>query len=482
MNIWTKEDIENILLQLNELGMPFEKYSFLTENNELKLLGRGGIGYVYEAVKKGRSKKKFAIKVNGFRKKMPDTELFKKSMEHQALLGISNENVVKIYAFTEIFVWLDEEHTVVRAKKATEEEQEGALRLQFVLMAKEAPIITVDRCRKKEITCPGLREYEETEVLRLATDIGHILRETHKDRVLHKDVKLENIFYSDTKKKYMLGDFGIAEEVKDGTSTVFSGTEGYAAPEVLALKWRHDATADIYSLGMVLYLLMNDCYFPESAKRFWPNKDKQYVEGYIPSRPKHGSDELWAIVEKMCMYDADDRYQHMEEVLDDIKQLIYEEELYYKQQHRKSYLLMSGILLFFGIWTAGMGGQMGLQPEDIRWIKILLFSLSFIMLAYGGALMLKWETPFERDGYTKGTFWRLVLLVYMLTALAGLLYSGKTGAALPQKGQNGFMEFYDKASQLVIEFDFLKIGLAGTLFCIFWSVRERLLLLLEQSV
>ena len=242
-------------------------------------------------------------------------------------------------------MWLDEEQNVVRAEKATEEEKEGALRLQFVLMAKEAPLITVDRYRKKELACPGLQTYNEAEVLRLATDIGHILLETHKDRVLHKDVKLENIFYSDTKKKYMLGDFGIAEKVTDGTSMVFSGTDGYAAPEVLNLKWRHDATADIYSLGIVLYLLMNNCCFPESEKQFRPNTKKQYEEGYIPSRPVHGSDELWAIVEKMCMYDADDRYQHMEEVLDDIKQLIYEEELYHKQRHRKSYVLIGGIFI-----------------------------------------------------------------------------------------------------------------------------------------
>jgi len=257
MNIWKKEDIEKILLQLNSRNMPFEKYSFLVENGKIKLLGRGGVGYVYEAVKKGSSKKKYAIKVNGFREKKQTSEAFKESMEYQALLSIGNENVVKVYAYIEVFVWLDEEQNVVRAEKATEEEKEGALRLQFVLMAKETPIVTVDRYRKKEVACPGLQEYNEAEVLRLATDIGHILLETHKDRVLHKDVKLENIFYSETKKNYMLGDFGIAEKVTDGTSMVFSGTEGYAAPEVFALKWRHDATADIYSLGIVLYLLMN---------------------------------------------------------------------------------------------------------------------------------------------------------------------------------------------------------------------------------
>ena len=274
MNIWAKEEIDKILLQLNEMGLPFERYLFLEENGELNLLGRGGVGYVFEAQKRNGRKKKYAIKVNGFRKKRPTSDFFRTSMEHQALLGISNENVVKIVAYTELFVWLDDDNNVLRAEKATGEEKEGVLRLQFVLMTKEEPIITVDRYRKKEIACARLTEYKETEVLRLASDIGLILLEIHRDKVLHKDVKLENIFYSEKKKKYMLGDFGISEEVKDGTSMTFSGTEGYAAPEVLALKWRHDATADIYSLGMVLYLLMNDCCFPESDKKFRPNKEK----------------------------------------------------------------------------------------------------------------------------------------------------------------------------------------------------------------
>ena len=67
MNIWEKDDIEKILLQLNTWNLPFEKYSFLTENGKMNLLGRGSSGYVYEAVKKRQSNRKYAVKVNGFR-------------------------------------------------------------------------------------------------------------------------------------------------------------------------------------------------------------------------------------------------------------------------------------------------------------------------------------------------------------------------------------------------------------------------------
>lgn len=49
MNLWTSEDIRNILLELEERKLPFSKYSFCQEEGELKLLGRGGSAEVYEA-------------------------------------------------------------------------------------------------------------------------------------------------------------------------------------------------------------------------------------------------------------------------------------------------------------------------------------------------------------------------------------------------------------------------------------------------
>ena len=47
MSIRVREDIEKILLQLNDWNLPFPKYCFSTEAGALKLLGKGGLGYVY---------------------------------------------------------------------------------------------------------------------------------------------------------------------------------------------------------------------------------------------------------------------------------------------------------------------------------------------------------------------------------------------------------------------------------------------------
>ena len=49
MNIWTSEEIAKILIQLDEMKLPFEKYSITKDDGTLRLLGRGGFADVYEA-------------------------------------------------------------------------------------------------------------------------------------------------------------------------------------------------------------------------------------------------------------------------------------------------------------------------------------------------------------------------------------------------------------------------------------------------
>ena len=49
MNLWTKEEIYKILIQLDRMKLPFKNYSFVQENGKLKLLGSGGSADVYEA-------------------------------------------------------------------------------------------------------------------------------------------------------------------------------------------------------------------------------------------------------------------------------------------------------------------------------------------------------------------------------------------------------------------------------------------------
>ena len=47
MYIWTKEEIEKILIQLDEREYPSAKYRLSRRGQELELLGKGSTAYVY---------------------------------------------------------------------------------------------------------------------------------------------------------------------------------------------------------------------------------------------------------------------------------------------------------------------------------------------------------------------------------------------------------------------------------------------------
>ena len=49
MFLWAQEEIEKILIQLNTIGLPFEKHPFAVVGEKPVLLGSGGYAHVYEA-------------------------------------------------------------------------------------------------------------------------------------------------------------------------------------------------------------------------------------------------------------------------------------------------------------------------------------------------------------------------------------------------------------------------------------------------
>ena len=105
------------------------------------------------------------------------------------------------------------------------------------------------------------KRLDEQEVIRLGIDVCSALELCAKKNIIHRDIKPENIFIS-TFGDFKVGDFGIARELEKTTGALSSkGTYNYMAPEVAAAK-HYDATVDTYSLGLVLYRLLNNNRMP----------------------------------------------------------------------------------------------------------------------------------------------------------------------------------------------------------------------------
>ena len=83
------------------------------------------------------------------------------------------------------------------------------------------------------------------------------LKYLHSHRVIHRDLKLGNLFLTD-KMELKVGDFGLATklEFEGERKRTVCGTPNYIAPEILDGKTGHSYEVDIWSLGVILYTLI----------------------------------------------------------------------------------------------------------------------------------------------------------------------------------------------------------------------------------
>lgn len=78
----------------------------------------------------------------------------------------------------------------------------------------------------------------------------------HDQRVVHRDLKLENFFISE-QMTVKIGDFGLATalSVQKRRKSV-CGTPHYMAPEIYASKDGYSFEIDLWSLGIIAFLLL----------------------------------------------------------------------------------------------------------------------------------------------------------------------------------------------------------------------------------
>jgi polo-like kinase 1 len=103
--------------------------------------------------------------------------------------------------------------------------------------------------RRKRIT--------EIEAVYYIRQIIDALKYLHSHRIIHRDLKLGNLFLSE-KMVLKVGDFGLATKLEyDGErKRTVCGTPNYIAPEILEGKLGHSYEVDIWAVGVILYTLI----------------------------------------------------------------------------------------------------------------------------------------------------------------------------------------------------------------------------------
>lgn len=103
----------------------------------------------------------------------------------------------------------------------------------------------------------GRRRLTENEARYFMLQLIDATRYLHHHNVIHRDLKLGNLFLSKDM-TIKLGDFGLAAQLVDSgeRKKTICGTPNYIAPEVLDNKSGHSFEVDVWSIGVILYTIL----------------------------------------------------------------------------------------------------------------------------------------------------------------------------------------------------------------------------------
>jgi tetratricopeptide (TPR) repeat protein len=256
----------------------------------LELLGEGGMGTVYKAVdtRDGRS---VALKILSHQSLLDEEIKRRFRREAEAGARLVNPNIVAIYEVGDV----EGEHFI------SMELVEGKTLHQ---MLKEGPA-------------------SPAEVVRIGIAVGDALREAHKSGIVHRDIKAANIMVT-TGGQVKVMDFGLAKIQNASMLTregEMLGTVTYMSPEQ-ATGEAVDHRTDIFSLGVVLYELLT------GKLPFGDQYDMAVVYSILNVEPagireSHPDvpEALETIILKALRKDLQHRYQHVEELLGDLRRM-----------------------------------------------------------------------------------------------------------------------------------------------------------------
>jgi serine/threonine protein kinase len=162
------------------------------------------------------------------------------------------------------------------------------------------------------------------EAIAYAIEIGRALAAAHHERIVHRDVKPQNVLI-DSEGRAKVTDFGIARSLElDGLTAAgrVLGTTDYVAPEQ-AIGDGATVQSDIYSLGVCLWeMLTGDVPFKGQNQ---VAVAMQHVRDPVPDvqrlRPEVSS-VLASVVDRSTRKELKNRYQTVEEMVHDLEQAL----------------------------------------------------------------------------------------------------------------------------------------------------------------
>lgn len=287
-------------------------------------IGSGSYGTVYEIQKKDFDYiYKSALKVISVPQKSDEVEQLRRnqSMTQEELEIYFNGIASDIVKEFEIMSKLKGITNIVSYQRHEIKKHEDGIGCDIYI---EMELLTPLDQYMKDHTLTG------RDVIQLGIDMCTALERCQKFRIIHRDIKPANIFISE-QGDFKLGDFGIAKVLEKHTALDLSkkGTYNYMAPEVYRGE-DYNFSVDLYSLGIVLYKLLNFNRIPFMPN--YPAKQTRDDMAHALARrmrgdklpyPAQDHSRLADIILKACSFDARMRYSSPTDMKTDLEAILY---------------------------------------------------------------------------------------------------------------------------------------------------------------
>lgn len=284
-----------------------------------KALGKGAFGTVFEIERRDFDGEKSALKIISIPASQSEVDSYREEN-----FELDKKSVTSyFYGFVEEFT---KEFRLMSKLKGNS----NIVSIEDYDVKKKENEIGWDIFIRMELLTPINKYFQshaptQKEIIKLGIDICKALEICKNQQIVHRDIKPSNIFISPNG-DFKLGDFGVARTLEKTSGALSKkGTYTYMAPEVYKGE-AYNASIDLYSLGIVMYKLLNNNYEPFRTEKSYGDEEKALVyrmkgEKRIPN-PANADADLSEIIIKACNFSPSDRYREPSEMRADLERLL----------------------------------------------------------------------------------------------------------------------------------------------------------------